>query len=164
MTLIKQTNSDGTVVWWGGLNASSANSSSTPFSQFVALVDSTNTQYGSANPFPVSLPAPTTSYRAIGSLAGNVKSSAGVLWSVACTNLNAATRYLQIFNNASTPSGTPLETYPVYGNVGFLVLDSLFFGNSGLSLSTGITLGFSTTATTYTAGSAGDCIVIARYT
>ena len=164
MTKIKQVNSDSVVVWWGGINASVADNISTPFVQYVALTDSTGTVITTSNPASVALPNPASSYRAIASLAGNVKASAGVLFSVACTNLNASTRYLQIFNSASAPSGSPLETYPVYGNGGFLVLDAQFFGPSGLSLSTGISLGFSTTATTYTAGSAGDCIVIARYT
>ena len=107
---------------------------------------------------------PTTNYRQIGTLPGNAKASAGVLFSLSCTNLNAATRYLQIFNSAGAPSGTPLESYPVYANAGVLFLDDAFFGPEGLAFSTGITFGFSTTPLTYTAGVGTDCILIARYT
>ena len=106
----------------------------------------------------------TTNYRQIGTLPGNAKASAGVLFSLSCTNLNAATRYLQIFNSAGAPSGTPLESYPVYANAGVLFLDDAFFGPEGLAFSTGITFGFSTTPLTYTAGVGTDCILIARYT
>lgn len=120
---------------------------------------------GIASMTPISITPPqySTQYRQVGSLPGNVKAAAGTLWNVAVTNLNSSTRYLQIFNSTSVPTGTPLESYPVYGNGGFLVLDQQFFGVNGMSLSTGITLGFSTTALTYTAGTGTDCIVIARY-
>ena len=104
-----------------------------------------------------------TTYRVLGTLPGNAKASPGSVLSVSCTNLNAATRYLQIFNSTGAPSGTPLESYPVYGNGGVLILDSAYFGASGLPLSTGITFGFSTTALTYTAGTGTDCILVSRY-
>jgi hypothetical protein len=81
---------------------------------------------------------------------------------VTCTNLNAATRYLQFFNAANN-SGTPKRSYPVYGNGGLLIIGQETFGGSGLLFSTGIIWGFSTTALTYTAGSAADCILAVRY-
>jgi hypothetical protein len=109
VTKIKQVNSDTTVVWWGGINASVADNVSTPFIQYVALTDSSGTVITASNAFPVRLPTPSTNYRAIGSLTGNVKGSAGVLWSVSCTNLNASTRYLHIFDSTGAPSGSPLE-------------------------------------------------------
>jgi hypothetical protein len=113
-------------------------------------------------------PPTMTDYNTMGTSAGAViKNSAGNLHVIACTNLNAATRYLQLFNNATGPTGTPLKSYPVYGNGGFIALDTAYFGISakgrGLVFSTGISWGISTTPLAYTAATASETIVEARY-
>ena len=105
------------------------------------------------------------SYRSNGANAsGVIKNSAGRLYSLYCLNLNPMIRYLMLFNNA-TGSGltTPLEVYPVYGNNGALFLDSKFFSDAGLEFTTGITFGYSSDPTTYTAATASECILVARY-
>jgi len=100
--------------------------------------------------------------RFIGTLPGNVRATGGRLWAISCTNLNASTRYVQLFDSNGAPSGAPLECYPVYGNSGILFLDEAFFTDEGLIFNQGITIGFSTTALTYTAGVGTDCILVAR--
>lgn len=109
-------------------------------------------------------------FSAIGSaVSGNIKASSGQIFSLSCTNLNASTRYLQLFNTAAAPTAgaTPIRSFPVYGNGGFLVIGSDIFGSIdagiGLFFSTGVSWGFSTTPLTYTAGAATDCIFAARW-
>jgi len=98
-------------------------------------------------------------YRSLAASAGaNVKGSAGTLLSLSCSNLNSSVRYLQIFNSTGSPTGTPLISYPIFGE-GFTVLDEAYFTKIGISFSTGITWGFSTAAGTYTAGSSSDVIM-----
>jgi hypothetical protein len=100
----------------------------------------------------------------IGTSAGaNLKTSAGNVYSFSCTNLNAATRYFQIFNTAGSPSGTPIASFPVYGNGGFLSIGQDLIGGNGIICSTGIAWGFSSTALTYTAATATDCIARVRW-
>lgn len=87
----------------------------------------------------------------------NVKASSGVVKSVMCTNYNAAIRYLQLHNKATAASAgnVPLLPIPVYpGQTS--VIDRPYFGDNGMTFSTGITFAFSTTEWTYTAGSAAD--------
>ena len=104
------------------------------------------------------------SYSRIGTtVTANIKATAGSLYSLTCTNLNASIRYLLLFDSTGSTAGTPVRSYPVYGNGGFLEIGLNILGLVGLNFSTGITFGFSTTATTYTAGSAGDCILGVRY-
>ncbi|BAY64995.1 hypothetical protein NIES22_50960 [Calothrix brevissima NIES-22] len=107
----------------------------------------------------------TSVYSTLGTSAGaNIKNTAGTVYNISCTNVNASTRYFQLFDSTSAPSGTPIRSYPVYGNGGFLVIGQDFLGGAGISFNTGITWGFSTTSLTYTAGSATDVITTVRYT
>jgi hypothetical protein len=104
--------------------------------------------------------------RSLGAAASKVvKNSAGRVFSLHCVNLNAAIRYFQLFDSATAPSGgaTPLEAWPVALSGGLLTLDVTALGSLGVGFATGITWGFSTTALTYTAGSATDAIVTVRY-
>jgi hypothetical protein len=45
----------------------------------------------------------------------NVKASAGTLYTVACFNVNAAVRYLKLYDKATAPTSadTPVQTYAV---------------------------------------------------
>ena len=76
-----------------------------------------------------------------------------------------AIRYLQLHDLATTPGGgsTPLESWPVAASGGLLNLDQVALGSLGVPFSTGLTWAFSTTALTYTAGTATDAIVTVRY-
>lgn len=87
----------------------------------------------------------------------NVKASAGNVLSLYCHNLNAAPRYIQIHNTATTPGGgaVPAYSFLVPAN-SVLILGNDFFGPQGTNLATGIAFAFSTTEATYTAGAAGD--------
>jgi hypothetical protein len=87
----------------------------------------------------------------------NVKASAGNLFTFTHYNLNAATRYLQFHNTATTPAGAavPLLTFPVPGSSA-INLGPEFFTANGIYFSTGIAFAFSTTQGTYTAGTAGE--------
>ena len=107
-----------------------------------------------------------TTDRSLGAaVAKVVKSSAGRLYMLQCVNLNAAIRYLQLHDLATTPGGgsTPLESWPVAASGGLLNLDQVALGSLGVPFSTGLTWAFSTTALTYTAGTATDAIVTVRY-
>jgi hypothetical protein len=113
--------------------------------------------------------AALSDYNAMGTqVAQVIKGSAGNLYMIAATNLNSSTRYLQLFDRTTVPSGgtTPLKCYPVYGN-GFTPLDLAYFGvaaaSQGLYFANGICWAMSTTALTYTAATAAETIVEARY-
>jgi hypothetical protein len=112
-----------------------------------------------------------TDYTSVGNVNGLIKSAAGAIYAIEAVNLNAATRYLQIYDQniapagiPGPPTGTPLRIYPVYGNSGFLLIDTSQFGPTGLELTTAISWAMSTTATTYTAATGTDTIVAIRYT
>lgn len=87
----------------------------------------------------------------------NVKNSAGNVLSVLCQNLNAAIRYLQLHNTATTPSASavPVISIPVPAS-STTVIGTDFFNSSGINFSNGIAFAFSTTSGTYTAGTAAD--------
>lgn len=94
----------------------------------------------------------------------NVKSSAGSVLACMCINTNAASRYLQLHNTATVPAdqGVPVYSFlvPAGGMVG---IGTDFFTNAGTAFSTGIAFAFSTTANTYTAGTAADQTTTLHY-
>jgi hypothetical protein len=113
------------------------------------------------------LPLVSTTYayttaQGVGALPGNIKGAAGNVFSLYVYNGNASNRFIQLFNSTSAPSGTPLMSILVPGG-GSITMGTDFFGPGGFNFSTGITLGFSTAQTTYTAGSAGDCNYVIGY-
>lgn len=94
----------------------------------------------------------------------NVKASAGNVFSIYCHNLNAAVRYIQLHNTATTPAGGAVPTLSfLVAASGVTVIDGAFLGQSGKNFSTGIAFAFSTTETTYTAGTAGDQVTFIHY-
>lgn len=94
----------------------------------------------------------------------NVKASAGYVYSLACDNLNAADRFIQLHNTATTPAGgaVPLYSFRVFGGTP-LVLGTDFFTAVGAAFSTGIAFAFSTTEATYTAATAADQMIHIMY-
>ena len=105
-------------------------------------------------------------YNAIGTTAGaNIKNATGVIYSLSCINLNAASRYVLLFNKATAPAANdvPVESFVVYPSGGQLLLGQDYFSLNGLDLSSGISWGISTTPTLYTAATAADTIFTARY-
>ena len=104
------------------------------------------------------IPAFTNSPINLGSAnAATLKASAGAVYKVYCYNKNAATRFFQIHNKATTPVNTevPVESFPVAANSA-LIIDSTFWGASGRDCSTGVSWAFSTTEATLTLGTAAD--------
>lgn len=94
----------------------------------------------------------------------NIKASPGNVYSFVATNLNASTRYIQLFNQTTAPvtANVPLLVYPVFGS-NLLIIDTAIWGLAGIVFSTGISWGFSTTPLTYTAGTNSDVIFEIRY-
>ena len=94
--------------------------------------------------------------------ATSVKASAGTLYALICINLNAAVRYLKLYNKASSPTvgtDTPVMTIPIPGNTaGAGLVINL---DPGADFSTGIALALTTgVADANTGAVAADEIVI----
>lgn len=94
----------------------------------------------------------------------SVKAAIGNIKSLYCHNSNVLARYIQIHNTATVPSGgdAPAFSFLVPGS-GVAIIDGQFFGENGANLPIGIAFAFSTTETTYTAGTAGDQTTIIMY-
>lgn len=94
-----------------------------------------------------------------------VKTSPGNLLSVRVSNINAAVRYLQIHNKASAPTSgnSPVFSFVIPAGSStapsIIELDRGFFGSNGQYLDTGIAIGISTAADTFTAATTTDHIV-----
>ena len=94
----------------------------------------------------------------------NVKAGAGNVFSVKCHNLNAAARYLQLHNTATTPAASAVPLYAILIPAGSEVtIGNDFFGHGGVNFTTGIAFAFSTTEGTYTAGVATDQFTYVMY-
>lgn len=98
-----------------------------------------------------------------------VKASAGVLYSIHVTNINAAVRYLQIFNQTTAPAGgnTPFISIPIPAGSSTapsaVSLGRDFFGLGGIAHATGIAVGISTTSATFTAATTTDHTIAGTY-
>lgn len=99
----------------------------------------------------------------------SVKATSGYFQSVIVTNINAAVRYFQIHNKASAPTGgdAALFSVPIPAGTaaqpGYIILDQSYFGVGGLTCSTGIAVGISTAAATFTAATTTDHTVSGFY-
>lgn len=90
-------------------------------------------------------PSVTTTNSAASTNATVVKSSAGTLFGISVSNINAAVRYLKLYNKASAPTvGTdvPVLTIPLPAGS----CQVLSFGSRGLRFSTGIGFALTTGA------------------
>lgn len=122
-------------------------------------VDNTNGVYAAAfKPLAISTYSPTlfTNFGANTTL--NIKATPGNVFSFVVTNTNAAVRYFQLHNTATTPSGgaVPLRTYTLPALTGNIAIGMDVLTQAGVNFSTGIAYATSTTAGTYTAATAGD--------
>lgn len=92
----------------------------------------------------------------------SVKASAGHLMAIETTNENAAVRYLQFHNKATAPANpdVPVYSMPIPAGTstvpGRLKLTQADLGPGGRAFSTGIAVGISTTAATFTAATAAE--------
>lgn len=113
-------------------------------------------------PVASSLYSGTPGFNAGAATAISVKTTPGNLLFLRCSNGNAALRYLQLHNKASAPSAgeTPILSFalPAGASAAIPAVIELGSGEFGPSVyfSTGIAIGISTTAGTYTAATAGD--------
>jgi hypothetical protein len=87
----------------------------------------------------------------------NVKATPGNVFSLYAYNTNAAARFEQLHNTATTPSASAV---PVFSFLVGISLDKLigsdFFGPNGYNFSTGIAFAHSSAFGIYTAGTAAD--------
>jgi len=94
-----------------------------------------------------------------------IKGSAGNVFSLAVYNDNVATRYFQLFDAVTGPSGgespdvVPIQIPPESQTV----IDQGFFTQAGIRFSTGVSYGISTTRNTFTAATASDHSVGVTY-
>jgi len=96
---------------------------------------------------------------------GSIKASPGVVSSLYCQNLNAAVRYVQLFDSSSAPIGgaTPRFEWGVPAGGGEIIVGDDFFQVDGLGFNAGIAWGVSTTKGTFTAATAADHDVIVTF-
>lgn len=90
----------------------------------------------------------------------NVKASAGTVVRAVIINTTASVRYFQLHNTATTPGGgaTAAFKFQIPAN-SMVILDRAALGANGAYLNTGVAVGNSSVAATYTAASAGDLLV-----
>lgn len=99
----------------------------------------------------------------------SVKATAGNVLSLTVSSLNAAIRYLQVFNKATAPSNgdTPIFSWAIPAGAAtapaIREIGRDFLGEGGYYLATGIAVGVSTTAATFTAATTTDHIVNGTY-
>jgi hypothetical protein len=135
----------------------------------VAAVDNTGA-LKVAGTVTAGAPAASSFSNNLGVVSGNAKAAAGVLKSVKGTNLNAALRWLHLFNSAAgpNPGDTPIDRIPLAPAAGstpsLAVLGVDYFTDGGQTFSVGISWGVSTTKATYTAATAADHDVCLGYT
>jgi DNA-binding LacI/PurR family transcriptional regulator len=111
------------------------------------------------------MPAGTFSGYTGTSAGANLKASAGTVYAFSCSNNNSVVAYFQLFNKASAavPNDVPILCFPVGFSDSLLIVGQDFCGGAGFTFTAGISWGFSTTRTAYTAGVATDCIATVRW-
>lgn len=134
--------------------------------QYAAVAeDNTNGVIaGVEKPLATNTYAPTLATSLGAAATANVKATAGNVLSLYAYNTNAAARFVQLHNTATTPGGgaVPIYTFLVPAT-GAVLIDHQFFVNSGAYFGTGIAFGFSTTAGTYTAATAAESFIHVHY-
>lgn len=99
-----------------------------------------------------------------GTAAEVVKAERTTVMSVLCINDNASTRYLQLHNKKTVPQAAdvPVYTFLVPGS-GMTIIGTDFFGPEGSLFTTGLSMAFSTTKNTYTAGTGTEATTTVHY-
>lgn len=94
----------------------------------------------------------------------NVKAAPGNVFALYCHNANAASRYIQLHNTATTPADQDVPLYSfLVPTLGQTIIGEDFFSMAGANFSTGIAFAFSTTKATYTAGTNTDQNTVVHY-
>ena len=86
-----------------------------------------------------------------------VKRGSGFLFAFHAQNRNAAIRYIQFYDQTTAPAAgdVPFAAFPIPA-AGSLTLDQDFFTSEGIAFKNGLIWAYSTTETSYTAGTAGE--------
>ena len=93
----------------------------------------------------------------------NIKDSTGIVYSIACYNTNGAARFIQLWNSATdATAGTLICSFLISSN-SQIIIGTDFFTSLGINFSSGIAFGYSTSATTYSAGTAGEQMTFVSY-
>jgi hypothetical protein len=90
-----------------------------------------------------------------------IRTGRGRVKSAIAFNRNATVRYLQFYDTTSATTPVYLQ-FPVPGGGG-VILDDVFFGKLGVKFANGIAYGFSTTAGSYVAATAGESDLVVRF-
>ena len=99
----------------------------------------------------------------------SVKATAGNLLSITASNINAAIRYLQVFDKATAPSSgnTPVFSWAIPAGTStapaIREIGRDFLGEGGHYFASGIAVGVSTTAATFTAATTTDHVTNGTY-
>lgn len=107
--------------------------------------------------------ARSTSTNAAAAATGVVKNSPGNVYAVACYNANASPRFFQIWDSDTSGGTGTLKVSMLVAPGGQTMFGQDFFSAEGMYCATGIAFGFSSAASTYAAGSAGDCVSTVNY-
>lgn len=93
-----------------------------------------------------------------------VKDAPGRVYSLSIINTTGTDRYIQLHNLTATLSGSEVAQYKqLVPALGAVVIGQDMLGMSGMEFDNGIVVANSSTAATYTAGSAGDLLVDIMY-
>lgn len=117
-----------------------------------------------ATQLPVT-PTTSTVNSAASTNATSVKASAGTVWSIVASNINAAARFLKIYNKASAPTvGTDVPVLTIAIPPGGVV--QIDGGSNGIRLATGIAFAITTAAADSDTGAvaANEVKVVTSYT
>jgi hypothetical protein len=93
-----------------------------------------------------------------------VKATPGFVNSLTCYNTNAASRFLLLFNQTTALTGAevPVESFLIPTGTQ-IVIGEDYFTRNGRFFDTGIVWGFSTTANSFTAGTASEQSTFIKY-
>lgn len=97
--------------------------------------------------------------------AASVKTGAGVVFAVSCSNLHQnERRYLQLFDKALAPAvgDTPIESFAI-GADSEVEKNLLYFGPKGLAFTNGLAWGISLSAFTFAPALIGDHLTVIKY-
>lgn len=127
--------------------------------------DGTPVQIGGTPTKPSTAASSPTRFANLGANATlNVKATSGNVFSLYCHNANAASRYIQLHNTATTPADQDVPLYSfLVPTLGQTIIGEDFFSTAGANFSTGIAFAFSTTKATYTAGTNTDQNTVIHY-
>lgn len=91
-------------------------------------------------------------------LTGQVKATAGVVYSLSCHNSNAAVRYIQLFDTVTAPTSTTTVPYMSFAipAVSQVIIGVDLFTSQGFPFTTGIYWAYSTTRDVYTAATGAE--------